>query len=284
MPGFGDWWKVGYVPQHSAISVPNATVREIASAGRLAHRRPFQWLRRSDREIVTRSLEQVDLAARADWPFKSLSGGQKQRVLIARALASNPELLIMDEPFAGVDLHSQAGLAELLGRLRDEGLGMLVVLHERGPMTGILNRAVTLCDGRIVDHEPPSGGACIDDTDAMPDPSASPTPSQGASSDRSAQPPLHAAGPDRRHPERADRPAIGTFIVQRRMSLLGDGLGHVAIMGVGLAMWTGWARSRSRPLCASRARSSSNCSGRTARPPAISAWRSCSTVGSPPAC
>ena len=170
VPGFDQWWRVGYVPQHSAITVPNATVREIASTGRLAHRKPFQWLRRADRDIVTHSLEQVDLATRADWPFKSLSGGQKQRVLIARALASDPDLLIMDEPFAGVDLHSQAGLARLLGRLRDEGLGLLVVLHERGPMADILNRAVTLCDGRIVDHEPPAGGGCVDDhAEATPD-------------------------------------------------------------------------------------------------------------------
>lgn len=163
VPGFRDWWKVGYVPQHSAIAVANATVWEIASAGRLAHRKPFQWLRRADRDIVTRSLEQVDLAARAGWPFRSLSGGQKQRVLIARALASEPELLVMDEPLAGVDLHSQAGLASLLGRLRDNGLGMLVVLHERGPMAEILNRSVTLCDGRVVDGEPDFGSTCIDE-------------------------------------------------------------------------------------------------------------------------
>ncbi len=166
IPGFHDWWKVGYVPQHSAIAVSNATVREIASAGRLAHRRPFQWLRSADRQIVMHSLEQVGLASRAHWPFKSLSGGQKQRVLIARALASDPALLIMDEPLAGVDLHSQAGLAELLGRLRDNGLGMLIVLHERGPMTEILSRSITLCDGRIVDDEPPFAAACADEVTA----------------------------------------------------------------------------------------------------------------------
>ncbi|AQP46905.1 ABC transporter ATP-binding protein [Tessaracoccus aquimaris] len=163
VPGFRDWWKVGYVPQHSVISVPNATVREIASAGRLAHLKPFQWLSRSDRRIVDDCLEQVDLASRADWPFRSLSGGQKQRVLIARALTSEPRLLVMDEPLAGVDLHSQAGLAQLLGRLRDDGLGLLVVLHERGPMAAILNRSVTLCDGRIVEGDPVLGSTCADE-------------------------------------------------------------------------------------------------------------------------
>ena len=162
VPGFKDWSKIGYVPQHSALAVANGTVREIVSTGRLAHRSPFQWLKRADREIVTRSLEQVDLVGRADWPFRALSGGQKQRVLIARALASEPRLLVMDEPLAGVDLHSQGGLAALLGRLRDSGLGLLVVLHERGPMADILTRSITLCDGRIVDHEAPAGAACVD--------------------------------------------------------------------------------------------------------------------------
>jgi zinc transport system ATP-binding protein len=99
------------------------------------------------------ALEQVGLAGRAQWPFAALSGGQKQRVLIARALATRPDLLVMDEPLAGVDLHSQAGLAQLLGGLRDGGLGLLVVLHERGPMGDVLDRTITLCDGRVVTDE-----------------------------------------------------------------------------------------------------------------------------------
>ena len=64
-----------------------------------------------------------------------------------------PDLMVMDEPLAGVDLHSQAGLAQLLGGLRDAGLGLLVVLHERGPMGDVLDRTVTLCDGRVVPDE-----------------------------------------------------------------------------------------------------------------------------------
>ena len=99
---------------------------------------------------MTHALELVGLTDRARWPFSHLSGGQKQRVLIARALASEPELLIMDEPLASVDLHSQDGLAQLLGELRDDGLGLAIVLHEQGPLAGVLDRWVTLCDGRIV--------------------------------------------------------------------------------------------------------------------------------------
>lgn len=147
---FHSWDRVGYVPQHSSLNVSNATVREIVSSGRLSHRRIFQWPGREDRMHVTRALTLVGLDDRARWPFRDLSGGQKQRALIARALASEPELLIMDEPLAGVDLHSQEGLAQLLGQLRSDGLGLAVVLHEQGPMASVLDRWVTLCDGRIV--------------------------------------------------------------------------------------------------------------------------------------
>ncbi|MHA7860299.1 metal ABC transporter ATP-binding protein [Tessaracoccus sp. Y36] len=163
LPGFRDWWRVGYVPQHSAITVANATVREIASSGRLAHRRPFQWLTRKDKVALDEALELVGLQERMHWPFGSLSGGQKQRVLIARALSSHPDLLVMDEPLAGVDLHSQSGMASLLSRLRDDGLALLVVLHERGYMEPILSRSVTLCDGRVVDDEHPSAAECAPD-------------------------------------------------------------------------------------------------------------------------
>lgn len=150
---FHDWYRVGYVPQHSTLNVNHATVREIVTSGRLSHLKPFQPVRRSDRTAVEEALAQVGLADRGRWPFHALSGGQKQRTLIARALATGPDLLIMDEPFAGVDIHSQQGLAELLGILQSEGLGMAVVLHEIGPMQPLVNRTITLCDGRIVPSE-----------------------------------------------------------------------------------------------------------------------------------
>lgn len=146
---FRQWNRVGYVPQHASLHVASATVREVVTSGRLAHRRPFIPLTRADRVIVDHCLERVGLADRARWPFSPLSGGQKQRVLIARALATQPQLLVMDEPFAGVDLPSQSQLAELLATLRDDGLGMLIVLHEIGAMAAALDRHIMICDGRI---------------------------------------------------------------------------------------------------------------------------------------
>lgn len=147
---FRDWHRVGYVPQHATLNVQNATVREVVTSGRLGHRGPFRWFTRADRMIVTESLERVGLADRARWPFSPLSDGQKQRVLIARALAARPDLLVMDEPLASVDPDGQAALARLLGELRDEGLGVAVVLHELEAMAEVLDRVVGLRDGRVV--------------------------------------------------------------------------------------------------------------------------------------
>lgn len=156
LPKFRQWRRVGYVPQHSGMQLPNATVREVVASGRLPHVRPFVPLGRGDRRAIDHALDVVQLHDRAGWPFAALSGGQKQRALIARALCTQPDLFVMDEPMAGVDLHSQAGLATLMSELvHGDGKGLLVVLHEIGSME--IDRRVTLCDGRVTDviHEDP---------------------------------------------------------------------------------------------------------------------------------
>ncbi|CAL9532245.1 Manganese transport system ATP-binding protein MntB [Streptomyces sp. enrichment culture] len=146
---FRDWRRVGYVPQRSTAAggVP-ATVREVVSAGRLARRR-LRPLGRADRAAVERAVELVGLADRARDPVESLSGGQHQRVLIARALAGEPELLIMDEPLAGVDLASQRILAETLRSQLAQGVSTLVVLHELGPLEPLITRSVSLSAGLV---------------------------------------------------------------------------------------------------------------------------------------
>ncbi len=93
-----------------AQGVPS-TVTEVVAAGRLSRRRPFVPSRRSDRAAVERALEAVDLADHARHPVSTLSGGQQQRVLIARTLAGEPELMVLDEPNAGVDLVSQQAIS-----------------------------------------------------------------------------------------------------------------------------------------------------------------------------
>ncbi|MEU1078094.1 MULTISPECIES: metal ABC transporter ATP-binding protein [unclassified Streptomyces] len=152
---FRDWARVGYVPQRTtaASGVP-ATVREVVASGRLS-RTKLGLLSRADRAAVGRAIELVGLADRAKDSVNALSGGQHQRVLIARALASEPELLIMDEPMAGVDLASQEILASTLREQVAGGATVLLVLHELGPLEPLIDRAVVLRDGCVTHDGPP---------------------------------------------------------------------------------------------------------------------------------
>ncbi|SIN13750.1 zinc transport system ATP-binding protein [Micromonospora cremea] len=156
---FRQWQRIGYVPQRLGAGggVP-ATVREVVASGRLARRGVLRPPGRADRAAVDAALRAVGLADRAADPVSTLSGGQQQRTLIARALAGQPELLILDEPTAGVDAASQEAFA---GALRDfvaDGGTVLLVAHELGPLRPVISRAVVV-------HQ---GGICHDG--AVPDP------------------------------------------------------------------------------------------------------------------
>jgi zinc transport system ATP-binding protein len=146
---FRQWSRVGYVPQRSTTGMSGAKVREVVASGRLSHRRPFVPPRAEDRRAVAQALDAVGLQDRAGDDLAVLSGGQQQRVLIARALAGRPELLILDEPNAGVDLAHQQVLAGLLSNLIEAGTAVLVVLHEIGPLGRLIDRAVVLSEGRV---------------------------------------------------------------------------------------------------------------------------------------
>ncbi|GAA2258016.1 ABC transporter [Streptomyces ruber] len=152
---FRDWRRVGYVPQRTTAAggVP-ASVTEVVSSGRLSRAR-FGLLRKADHEAVRQALTLVGMADRAKDSVNALSGGQHQRVLIARALASEPDLLIMDEPMAGVDLASQEVLAGTLREQVGKGTTVLLVLHELGPLEPLIDRAVVLRDGCVVHDGPP---------------------------------------------------------------------------------------------------------------------------------
>lgn len=152
---FRDWRRVGYVPQRTTAAggVP-ATVTEIVASGRLSRTR-LGILRKADHEAIRRALDLVGMTDRAKDSVNALSGGQHQRVLIARALACEPELLIMDEPMAGVDLASQEVLAATLREQVAKGTTVLLVLHELGPLEPLIDRAVVLRDGCVTHDGPP---------------------------------------------------------------------------------------------------------------------------------
>ncbi|WP_181312761.1 metal ABC transporter ATP-binding protein [Nocardioides campestrisoli] len=159
LPSFRDWQRVGFVPQRAGAGsgVP-ASVWEVVASGRLTRRRLFRPLSREDRRMIEDALEVVGLRELARSGISNLSGGQQQRALIARALAGEPDLFLLDEPTAGVDLPHQEALADALGTLAGRGATIVLVAHELGPMRPLVDRAVVMRSGRIV-----YDGAPLDD-------------------------------------------------------------------------------------------------------------------------
>jgi zinc transport system ATP-binding protein len=139
--------RVGYVPQYARFdpSFP-ISVRDVVTMGRLGNLRTGPY-RSDDREAALQALEEVDLADLDSRPFADLSGGQRQRVLIARALASKPELLLLDEPTANVDRTTEAKLYELLRKL-NQRLTILMASHDVGFVTKFVKQC--LCVNRNV--------------------------------------------------------------------------------------------------------------------------------------
>ena len=123
--------ELAYVPQSEKVNwrLP-MSVRDLTMLGRT---RKIGWLRRpgrDDRNAVRDALEQVGMWDRRDWQVDELSGGQRQRVFVARALAQNADILLLDEAFSGVDPASQETLVSLLHELRDDGKTILLSSHD----------------------------------------------------------------------------------------------------------------------------------------------------------
>ena len=133
---------LGYLSQRAELGgdAP-ATVREVVSAGRLATGRLLGPLRRRDREVVAQAIARVGLTTVADVPLRTLSGGMQQRAFIAKALAGEPSVLVLDEPTTGVDAESQESFAGLLDELHsDLGVTILYVSHEFGAVEAVVQR------------------------------------------------------------------------------------------------------------------------------------------------
>ncbi|MBI5123663.1 metal ABC transporter ATP-binding protein [Candidatus Roizmanbacteria bacterium] len=130
---FKDWSKIGYVPQKAAYFDNNfpATVKEVVAMGRYAKKGLFRFLTKADDEKIDKALEQVDMHNYKNKQIGNLSGGQQQRIFIARALATEPEVIFLDEPTAGVDVSNQEQFYELLRKLnRELDLTLVLVSHE----------------------------------------------------------------------------------------------------------------------------------------------------------
>lgn len=122
---------VGYVPQHEEIdwSFP-VTVRDVVMMGRLRQIGWLRWPRPRDWQAVDAVLARVGMAAFRDRQIGQLSGGQKRRVFIARALAQETDVLLLDEPFSGVDAAAEHEIVEMLNLLRSDGVTVLLATHD----------------------------------------------------------------------------------------------------------------------------------------------------------
>lgn len=151
---------VGYVPQRDEVDLAfPVTVSDVVMMGRVRH---IGWLRRPsrrDKEAVRRALEQVGLADMANRPLGELSGGQVQRAFIARALAQEAPLLLMDEPFAGVDAVSEEAILHLLDRLRERRVTVLLATHDLTQAAERFDR-VLLLNGEVIADGPPAEVLC----------------------------------------------------------------------------------------------------------------------------
>ncbi|MCL1923397.1 MAG: ATP-binding cassette domain-containing protein [Propionibacteriaceae bacterium] len=143
---FNNWKKIGYVPQRSSVSLHSTTTREVVESGLLAGR-SWGWVQSNERRHAQEVLDIVGLSNHGEEPYLHLSGGQQQRVLIARGIVHQPEILIMDEPFAGVDLDHQR---DIIARLSGMGATIVVVLHETTLWANVLDRTLILREGRLV--------------------------------------------------------------------------------------------------------------------------------------
>jgi zinc transport system ATP-binding protein len=165
---FRSWQRIALVPQRlpGTTSIP-VSVWETVMSGLISPRTRWRPFSRAERAAATTTLTDVGLWAKRHARLDTLSGGQQRRVLIARALASGADLLVMDEPTAGVDAANLAQLMDLLARLHEQGTTVIVVTHELTGIAHLITRAVVLGSAHrgsvVFDGPPPVPGQLLHD-------------------------------------------------------------------------------------------------------------------------
>lgn len=146
---------VAYVPQRNDVERDfPITVREVVQLGRHGERGWLRRLRADDQRIIDDALERTGISHLARRPVDALSGGQLQRTFVARALAQDRPVLVLDEPFVGIDTATEAALFELLEQLRDQGRSIIVVHHDLEDVRERFDHCALL-DGRVLDQGDP---------------------------------------------------------------------------------------------------------------------------------
>ncbi len=136
---------IAYIPQRSQVdwNFP-VSVADVVMMGRSAKLGPLNWPRKRDWDFVQRALETVQISDLASRQISQLSGGQQQRMFIARALAQEAELMLMDEPLTGLDTPSQEGLLALLDTLREQNVTVMVATHDLDQAASYFDRIMLL--------------------------------------------------------------------------------------------------------------------------------------------
>lgn len=141
--------RIGYVPQHYTETVGDAVrVRDLVRLGLTGVRWGIRPPSARDRSAIDDAMRACGVDEFADRRVAELSGGQQQRVAVAQALVGDPELLLLDEPLANLDVRGQRAVVDLLGALaHDRGITVVVVVHDMNPVLPVLDSVVYLLDG-----------------------------------------------------------------------------------------------------------------------------------------
>lgn len=144
-----------YLPQRAHVQWP-ISVRDVVALGRLPHRGPWGRTGLADAAAVERALARTGLDLLADRRVDRISGGEQARALVARALGSEPKLLLADEPAAGLDPAYQIALMRLMRELAGDGVAVLVTLHDLGLAARFCDRVMLLAQGGVYAFGPPA--------------------------------------------------------------------------------------------------------------------------------
>lgn len=145
---------IAYVPQKSGIDFRfPVTVHDVVMMGRVRRIGPLRRPGALDRRVVRDALTAVELSDLARRQIEELSGGQQQRMFLARALAQQADLILLDEPFVGLDVHSRSEVLELIARLRERDVSVIVALHDLGLAAASFDE-VLLLRQRMIGHGP----------------------------------------------------------------------------------------------------------------------------------
>jgi iron complex transport system ATP-binding protein len=146
--------RIGYLPQGADFAWA-LSVRDAVGLGRLPHGDPFGRLSPGDREAVDEALQRLDLTGFADRAVTALSGGERSRVMLARVLATQAPLLVLDEPTAALDVRHEMELLELIRALVNDGLAGLIITHQLNLAARFADRIVLMACGRVIADGPP---------------------------------------------------------------------------------------------------------------------------------